>query len=109
MKAINIQWDFDDGEGAELPNEIELPEDLVDEEEISDYISDLTGFCHKGFELVDDDDEDYDEDDDEWDDYDRCYECGGYGDDYFTNDDGELECYCTQCPFNPGRTDDWDD
>lgn len=38
MKAINIQWDFDDGEGAELPNDIELPEDLIDEEEISDYI-----------------------------------------------------------------------
>lgn len=40
---------------------------------------------------------------------DFCYECTGYGDDYFINDDGELECYCPQCPFNPDcdREDDW--
>ena len=30
---------------------------------------------------------------------DRCYECKGYGDDYIINDEGELECWCTQCPF----------
>lgn len=36
---------------------------------------------------------------DEWvdDEYDYgadyCYECGGYGDDYFINDKGELESY----------------
>ena len=36
---------------------------------------------------------------------DYCYECTGYGDDYFTNEEGELECYCPQCPFN----DDYDD
>lgn len=53
MKAVNIQWDFDNGEEAELPNEIDLPENLVDEDEISDYISDVTGFCHKGFEVWD--------------------------------------------------------
>ena len=27
-------------------------------------------------------------------DYEFCYECGGYGDDYFINDEGELECRC---------------
>lgn len=44
------------------------------------------------------------------DDYDRCYECGGYGDDYFINDEGELESSCPTCPFNPHRYDeDWDD
>lgn len=55
MKAINIQWDIDDEENLEfLPTEIEIPKDLmgVDDEEISDYITDLTGFCHKGYELV---------------------------------------------------------
>lgn len=52
MKAINIIWDTD-GENIELPNEIELPFGMVDEDEISDYISDETGFCHKCFELVD--------------------------------------------------------
>lgn len=55
-------------------------------------------------EYDDYDDDDYDEDDD----WDYCYECGGYGDDYFINDDGELECYCPQCPMNPSRSD-WDD
>lgn len=52
MKAINIQWDVDDdSELADLPSEIDIPENLTDEEEISDYISDMTGFCHKGFSL----------------------------------------------------------
>lgn len=64
MKATNIIWDTD-GEYIELPNEIELPFGMVDEDEISDYISDETGFCHCGFELIvglctfPDDDKDY--------------------------------------------------
>lgn len=32
---------------------------------------------------------------------DCCYECAGYGDDYFINDEGELECCCPTCPMNP--------
>ena len=28
---------------------------------------------------------------------DVCYECGGYGDDYYTDDDGELVCACSEC------------
>lgn len=52
MKAVNIQWDVDDPRDLEnLPTEIELPEGMNDEDEISDYISDVTGFCHYGFEL----------------------------------------------------------
>lgn len=35
-----------------------------------------------------------------YEDDDPCYECGGYGDDYFINDDGELECSCSSCSFN---------
>lgn len=52
-KAVNIQWDIDpeDDDGVELPNEITIPNDIEDGEAISDYISDVTGFCHKGFEL----------------------------------------------------------
>lgn len=50
MKAINIKWDTD-GEIVDLPNEIEIPEGMSDEEEVSDYISNVTGFCHKGFSL----------------------------------------------------------
>lgn len=59
MKAINIIWDVDNKEGLDmLPSEIEIPEDMIDEagevddDEISDYLSDVTGFCHKGYELV---------------------------------------------------------
>lgn len=54
MKAINIKWDTD-GEEVNLPNEIEIPDwvDKEDDDEISDYLSDVTGFCHFGFELVD--------------------------------------------------------
>ena len=54
MKAINIIWDVDFEEYLEnLPTEIDIPNGMTDEEEISDYITDETGFCHKGFELVD--------------------------------------------------------
>ena len=37
----------------ELPSEMEIPEGVTDEDEISDYLSDETGFCHEGFKLVD--------------------------------------------------------
>ena len=48
-KAVNIRWDIDpeDDDGVELPNEITIPNNLTDLEDISD----VTGFCHKGFEL----------------------------------------------------------
>lgn len=55
MKARNIEWDTDrDMELLnELPTEIEIPEGMTDEDELSNYLSDKTGFCHYGFELVD--------------------------------------------------------
>lgn len=55
MIAYNIEWDTDDidPEELDLPTEIEIPSNITDEDEISDYISDMTGFCHYGFELSD--------------------------------------------------------
>ena len=53
MKAINIIWDAEEEELTTLPSSIEVPEYLTDEDEISDYLSNLTGFCHYGFELID--------------------------------------------------------
>lgn len=58
MKAIvkNIEFDTD-GEIIDLPKqlEIEIPDDIIDEEEISDYVSEeitnITGFLHNGFEM----------------------------------------------------------
>lgn len=53
-------------------------------------------------------DEEYEHD--FFEDFDWCYECTGYGDDYFINDEGELECACPTCPHNTNRyDDDWDD
>lgn len=53
IKAVNIRWDVDFDEELEtLPTEISIPVGLVDEDEISDYITNETGFCHKGFELA---------------------------------------------------------
>ena len=56
MKATNIEWDVsdleeDELEDLDLPTEIEIPEGMEDEDDISDYISDVTGFCHYGFVL----------------------------------------------------------
>jgi hypothetical protein len=40
----------------------------------------------------------------DYDDY--CYECSGYGDNYYENEDGELICRCFECQwFNDGG--DW--
>ena len=53
MKAIDIIWDVDNNDDLKhLPTEIKIPEGITDEDDISDYISDKTGFCHEGFELV---------------------------------------------------------
>ena len=54
MKAINIKWDTDGYMELlnELPTEMEVPKDMTDEEEISDWLSDEIGFCHFGFELA---------------------------------------------------------
>lgn len=30
---------------------------------------------------------------------DRCYECGGYGDDYYVDENGELVPACPECPY----------
>ena len=51
-KAVNIKWDVDNEEDLEdLPKEVDIPESLTDDDEISDYITDLVGFCHYGFDL----------------------------------------------------------
>lgn len=54
-KAINIAWDIDHDEdeccGISLPEEINIPKDITDMEDISDYISGVTGFCHNGFNI----------------------------------------------------------
>lgn len=38
----------------------------------------------------------------------RCYECTGYGDDYYFDDEGNLVRACDDCPFN-GEDDEEDE
>lgn len=53
LAATNIQWDVDNEEDLDgLPQKVVLPEGMTDDDEISDYLSDLTGFCHYGFSTV---------------------------------------------------------
>ena len=59
LVATNIKWDVeeenDGNETIDLPNSILIPlrvSRLNDDEAISDYLSEFTGFCHKGFELI---------------------------------------------------------
>lgn len=42
------------------------------------------------------------------DEFDYCYECEGYGDDYSVDENGELVHNCETCQNNP-FIDDWDD
>ena len=59
--AMDIQWDTDaededeDEYIADLPTSVVIPKDAnVDDEyaeDVGDYLSDLTGFCHNGFTL----------------------------------------------------------
>lgn len=54
LKAVNIMWDTDGNKKLfkMLPKEIEIPEGMTDDDEISDYLSDVTGYCHEGFRLI---------------------------------------------------------
>ena len=35
---------------------------------------------------------------DEWE-YDPCDDCTAYGDDYYTDENGEMQSSCYDCPF----------
>ncbi len=53
MRAVNILWDVDDVSDLEvLPKVIEIPDAITEDGDISDYISNVTGYCHKGFDLI---------------------------------------------------------
>lgn len=63
LKAINIKWDTDGDIDIldSLPVEMKIPDNLEELykddkdyalDEISDWLSDETGFCHDGFEVV---------------------------------------------------------
>lgn len=49
--AVDIEWDIEKDDTIELPKTIKIPDGLENEDDISDYLSEQTGFCHKGFSL----------------------------------------------------------
>lgn len=51
LKATNILWDTDYDDDGELPTEIDIPEGMTDEDEISDYLSEVAEYCHQGYVL----------------------------------------------------------
>ena len=63
LKAVNIKWDTDGNKEVlqDLSTEMIIPDELAEyysadreytTEEISDWLSEETGFCHDGFEIV---------------------------------------------------------
>ena len=47
--AFNIKWETD-GYNVDLPNEVEIPDSIPDDEDsISDYLSNTYGYLHYGF------------------------------------------------------------
>ena len=51
--VTDIIWDYDDNDEVLLPTELSLPEGMTDIDEISNWLSDLTGYCNKGFTIED--------------------------------------------------------
>ena len=56
MRAMNIKWDTDGNIDVlnELPNEVEIPYD-IEEDEICNYLSDEYGYCVFGFDIEEND------------------------------------------------------
>ena len=55
MRAVDIKWETDGDKAAleSLPTEIQLPRD-VGPDAVDDYLSDQTGWLHRGYELLPD-------------------------------------------------------
>ncbi len=114
LKAINIKWDTDGDMEVlnELPTELIIPDDLEELykrkedreyalEEIADWLSEDTGFCHDGFEIekvitkefVEDDLYDFFSDKMETGDAPEIERVGRYPDMYTTRDNGiVIDC-----------------
>lgn len=114
LKAINIKWDTDGDMKVlnELPTELIIPDDLEELykrkedreyalEEIADWLSKDTGFCHDGFEIekvitkefVEDDLYDFFSDKMETGDAPEIERVGRYPDMYVTGDNGiVIDC-----------------
>ena len=56
ITAKIVEWDKDKDDDTVLPMLVEIPDSILvddyDIETVSDYISDASSYCHKGFELI---------------------------------------------------------
>ena len=53
-RLVEVRWDTSDGDWNPLPGDLDLPEIVsvpegIEEEDISDYLSDRWGYCHFGW------------------------------------------------------------
>lgn len=48
LRRVKVEWDTDGETVDSLPTEVEIPDEVTDEE-ISDWLSNEYGFCHKGY------------------------------------------------------------
>lgn len=52
LVAYDIQWETDYEEDKDnLPTEIEIPDNITEESDITEYLSDVTGYLHNGYKL----------------------------------------------------------
>lgn len=49
--AIDIDWDTDGQDDHGLPDEVQVPDDIHDDD-VADYLSDTYGFCVFGLSIV---------------------------------------------------------
>ena len=58
-RLVEVCWDTSDGHWSPLPGDLDLPvivsvPDNIEEDDISDYLSDKWGYCHFGWNFVED-------------------------------------------------------
>ena len=58
-RLVEVCWDTSDGDWSPLPGDLDLPvivsvPDNIEEDDISDYLSDKWGYCHFGWNFVED-------------------------------------------------------
>lgn len=52
LVAYDIQWETDYEEDKDnLPTEIEIPDNITEESDITEYLSNVTGYLHNGYKL----------------------------------------------------------
>ena len=56
-RLVEVKWDTTDRDWNPLPGELGLPEVVtvpgdIEEDDISDYLSDRWGYCHFGWNFV---------------------------------------------------------